>query len=208
MERSFSRCHTPRHYSFSERLARNEFDRNAEPSAAANCSGRHSLCFHPQTCPRHLSAQAAPPSAVAELGVVRRLARVTLNADEQKQCLRASCMPLAFLVVPERRAQKPSGMEAYSESACFHRLRDCFWCVGEPMMAPFLSAEQSAALAEFERVYQSLPWRVIEAHPHISELPGDDLSPLMPAGERLLRLIEPQTHRHSRFHWLRRLFSS
>ena len=44
----------------------------AEPCAAANCSGRHSLCSRPQTRPRHLSAQAAPPSAVAELGVVRR----------------------------------------------------------------------------------------------------------------------------------------
>jgi hypothetical protein len=46
--------------------------RIAEPCAAANCSGRHSLCSHPQTRPRRLSAQAAPPSAVAELGVVRR----------------------------------------------------------------------------------------------------------------------------------------
>ena len=40
-----------------------------QPCAAANCSGRHSLCSRPQTRPRRLSAQAAPPSAVAELGV-------------------------------------------------------------------------------------------------------------------------------------------
>ena len=45
----------------------------AEPCAAANCSGRHSLCSHPQTSLDHLSAQAAPPTAVAELGVVRPL---------------------------------------------------------------------------------------------------------------------------------------
>jgi hypothetical protein len=50
-----------------------QFNRDAEPCAAANCSGRHSLRSRPQTCPSHLSAQAAPPSAVAELGVVRRL---------------------------------------------------------------------------------------------------------------------------------------
>jgi hypothetical protein len=53
-----------------------------------------------------------------------------------------------------------------------------------------LSDEERAALAEFTRVFESLPWRVIEAHPHISELPGDDLSPLLPAGKRLLSLLE------------------
>ena len=37
--------------------------------AAANRSVRHSLCSCPQTRPCRLSAQAAPPSAVAELGV-------------------------------------------------------------------------------------------------------------------------------------------
>ncbi len=39
------------------------------PMRCSNCSGRHSLCSCPQTR-RRLSAQAAPPSAVAELGVV------------------------------------------------------------------------------------------------------------------------------------------
>ncbi len=117
-------------------------------------------------------------------------------------------MPLAYLVEPERRARKPTGMEAFSESACFHRLRDLFWCVAEPQMAPFLTPEQSAALAEFERAYHSLPWRVIDAHPQISELPDDDLSPLVPAGQRLIHLIEPRTQRHPRFRWFRQLFSS
>jgi hypothetical protein len=103
-------------------------------------------------------------------------------------------MSLAYLVQPERRARKPTGMEAFSESACFYRLKDLFWCIAEPEMTPFLTAEQNAALAEFERVYQSLPWRVIDGHPHISELPDDDLSPLVPAAERLYELIRPHTH--------------
>jgi len=85
-------------------------------------------------------------------------------------------------------------MEAFSESACFHRLKDLFWCIAEPEMAPVLTAEQSAALTEFERVYDSLAWRVIDGHPHISELPDDDLSPLVSAAERLYALIRPHTH--------------
>ena len=118
-----------------------------------------------------------------------------LTLDERSKCLGASCIPLAFLVRTERRAQKPSGMEQFSDSACFHRLRDLFWCVGEPDMAPFLTPEQQRALAHFERVYHSLSWRVIEAHPHISELPDDDLSPLTTPEERLLELIEtPSPH--------------
>jgi hypothetical protein len=118
-----------------------------------------------------------------------------MTLDERDKCLAASCIPLAFLVRPERRAQKPSGMEEFSESACFHRLHNLFWCVGEPQMAPFLTPEQQSARAEFDRVYHSLPWRVIAAHPHISELPDDDLSPLMASGQRLLKLIEiPSPH--------------
>lgn len=114
-----------------------------------------------------------------------------MTAQQQQQCLSASCMPLAYLVEPERRGRKPKGMEVFSESACFHRLRSLFWCIAEPQMAAFLTPEQTAALIEFERVYQSLPWLLVDGHPHISELPGDDLSPLLPACERLYRLIAP-----------------
>jgi hypothetical protein len=116
-------------------------------------------------------------------------------------------VPLEYLVDLERSASKPTGMESFSESACFHRLRDLLWCVAGPRMAPFLTAEQSAALAEFECAYRSLPWSVIEAHPHISELPNDDLSPLVPAGQRLLQLIDSPTAPFE-IRWFRQLFSS
>ena len=61
-------------------------------------------------------------------------------------------------------------------------------------MAPHLSAQQRAALAEFDRAYHALPWRGIADHPHISELPDDDLSSLLPAGSLLLRLIAPRDY--------------
>ena len=114
-----------------------------------------------------------------------------LTFEQQRSCLVGAGVPLRFLVQPERRARKVPGMESFSDSACFHRLRDLVWPIASPEMAACLSTEQSAALAEFERIYHSLPWQVIAAHPHISELPGDDLSLLVPAGERLLRLIAP-----------------
>lgn len=112
-----------------------------------------------------------------------------LTSEQQRLCLAASCLPLDFLVQPESFDRKAHGLDGVSSSACFHRLRDLAFSIASPEMAVCLSAEQTAALVEFERIYHSLPWQVIVPHPHISELPGDDLSPLVPAGERLLRLI-------------------
>ena len=120
--------------------------------------------------------------------------------------LLAPCLPLAFLVRPERRAQKPTGMESFSESACFHRLHDLFWTFRDAPAVALLSDDERSVLAEFTRVFESLPWRVIPDHPHISELPGDDLSPLLPSGERLLQMLEARTADSRRFAWLRQLF--
>ncbi len=115
-----------------------------------------------------------------------------LNPEEQRHrehLMDSYGMPLAYLAY--RRASRLNGMEAYSASACFHRLRDLCWPREAPETAPFLSQEQRTALIAFEEIYHSLPWRPIADHPHISELPGDDLSPLVPAGKLLLRLVWP-----------------
>ena len=129
-----------------------------------------------------------------------------LTPDQQKVVLLPPLLPLRFLVRPEHRAKKPTGMESYSESACFHRLHDLLWTLREPDAVALLSDDERVILAEFTRVFESLPWRLIEAHPHISELPGDDLSPLLPTGARLLQMLEARTARSGRFAWLRRLF--
>ena len=129
-----------------------------------------------------------------------------LTAEEQRTRFAAACIPLCYLVRPERRARKPTGMEHFSESACFHRLRNLFWPIGDTQFASYLTQQEKDALSEFERVYQSLPWCVIATHLHISELPDDNLSPLVPFGQRLLQLIEPRAERPSRFGSLRRLF--
>ena len=56
--------------------------------------------------------------------------------------LLAPCLPLRFLVRPERRAKKPSGMEGFSESACFHRLFDLFWTFRDVPAVALLSDEE------------------------------------------------------------------
>ena len=116
-----------------------------------------------------------------------------LTAEEQKMTLLAPCLPLAFLVRADRRAQKPTGMESFSDSACFHRWHALFWTFRDASAVALLSDPERAVLAEFTRVFESLPWRVIVDHPHISELPDDDLSTLLPSGERLLQLLEART---------------
>jgi hypothetical protein len=129
-----------------------------------------------------------------------------LTPDQQKPALLAPLSPLRFLVRPERRSKKPTGMESFSESACFHRLHDLLWTLRDAEVVALLSEEERVASTEFARVFESLPWCVIQAHPHISELPDDDLSPLLPAGERLLGLLEARTACPQRFVRLRQLF--
>jgi hypothetical protein len=68
-----------------------------------------------------------------------------------------------------------------------------------------LSDDERLVVHEFDRLFDSMPWRVIASHPHVSELPDDDLTPLIPAGEKLMRMLE-QAARRQRFGWLRRLF--
>jgi hypothetical protein len=93
-------------------------------------------------------------------------------------------------------------MESFSESAAFHRLHDLLWTLGEPEVVELLTDEEKSALAAFNRVFASLPWRVIESHPQISELPDDDLSLLVPVGERLLGLLEARRQPPRQVGWL------
>jgi hypothetical protein len=113
-----------------------------------------------------------------------------LTPDRQRTALMAPCVPLRFLVHPESRAKKLSGLEDFSESACFHRLHSLLWTLGEAEVIALLGDEERATISEFNQVFDSLPWRVIVSHPFISELPDDDLLPLVAPGEKLLRMLE------------------
>ena len=128
-----------------------------------------------------------------------------LSPDQQWNALRAPCGPLGFLVRPERRAKRTTGLESLSDSACFHRLYDLCWTLRDPEALALLTAEERAAVEEFENIFQSLPWQPVASLPHMSELQDDDLSPLIPVGERLLRLLEAHAKPQARPKWWHRL---
>lgn len=114
--------------------------------------------------------------------------------------LRTACVPLRYLIDPERRLRKPQGLESFSESACFHRLYDLCWSFRDLQGLKLLNKREREAAAEFTRLFESLPWQPLADAPHISELPGNDLSPLVPAAERLLPMLKAA----ERFAWWRR----
>jgi hypothetical protein len=92
-------------------------------------------------------------------------------------------------------------MVGFSDSAIFYRLWDLMGGVRDPLVASHLTEGEKEALAEFMTVFDSLAWEPVSSHPHVSEIPGDDLSPLLPAGRRLHDLVR----RRSRVPLLRRL---
>lgn len=114
--------------------------------------------------------------------------------------LGAACIVLRFLTCSDRRSLTPMGLEALSESACLHRLYDLLWFFRDSEGLQMLNKRERIVAAEFTQLFESLPWRPIEATPHISELPGNDFSRLIPVASRLLPMLESS----ERFAGLRR----
>ncbi len=98
-------------------------------------------------------------------------------------------------------------MVGFSDSAIFHRWMDLLWTLREPEVVALLSPEEKRYLAEFNAAFESLSWRPIESHPHISEVADEDLSKLFPSATRLLESLERRTEPHVRKRWWRRVLS-
>jgi hypothetical protein len=128
-----------------------------------------------------------------------------LTDGMKQQALLAPRLPLRFLTKPETRATSRHQMQGFSDSAIFYRLHDLFWTLREADALALLNDEEQLVVRDFDRLFDSMPWRVILSHPHVSELPDDDLKPLIPAGKKLMRMLEQAAHRQ-RFGWLHRLF--
>jgi hypothetical protein len=127
-----------------------------------------------------------------------------LTDDMKRQSLLAPCLPLRFLIQSETRAKSRHQMQGFSDSAMFYRLHDLFWTLGEADALALLSNDERLVVREFDLLFDSMPWRIIPSHPHVSELPDDDLTPLIPAAERLVRMLKRAASRQ-RFEWLHRL---
>jgi hypothetical protein len=71
---------------------------------------------------------------------------------------------------------------------------DLFFTLREPEAVAMLTAEEKDYLKEFNAIFESLPWRPIETHPHISEVPDEELSKLVPSAKRLLVSLEKRAY--------------
>src|SRR5437588_11307061 len=118
---------------------------------------------------------------------------MTLTSEQKKIALTAPCFVLRFLVRPETRNAPRRQMEGFSDSAIFHRWMDLFWTFRESEAVALLTPEEKGYLAEFNAAFESLTWRPIESHPHISEVTDEDLSKLLPFATRLLESLEGRT---------------
>lgn len=124
----------------------------------------------------------------------------TPTLEQEKMTLGAACIVLRFLTCPDRQSLRPPGLKALSESACLHRLYDLTWLFRDSEVLQMLNKQERIVAAEFTQLFESLPWRPIEATPHISELSGHDFSVLIPVARRLLPMLESR----KRFAGLRR----
>jgi hypothetical protein len=96
-------------------------------------------------------------------------------------------------------------MVGFSDSAIFHRWMDLFWTFREPEAVALLTPEEKGYLSEFNAVFESLAWRPIESHPHISEVAADELSKLLPSATRLLHSLERWTRPSMLQRWWRQV---
>jgi hypothetical protein len=116
-----------------------------------------------------------------------------VTADQKQTALVAPCMPLGFLLRSENRTVPREQMAGFSDSAIFHRWMDLLWTLREPEVVALLNPEEKRNLAQFHAVFESLPWRPLPGHLHISEVSDDELSKLLPSASRLLESLERRT---------------
>lgn len=112
-----------------------------------------------------------------------------LTTEQRRTAFSMPCIPLGFLVSPAPRP-KQAGMDAFSDSAYFHRMRDLLWTLREPSVLEMLTVDEREVLTNFERAFSSLPWQEFDVENHFYHLPDDDLSSLIEPGRRLLQLLE------------------
>jgi hypothetical protein len=126
-----------------------------------------------------------------------------LTSDQKQTALVAPCIPLGFLVRPENRTVPREQMVGFSDPAIFHRLMDLLWTLREPEVVALLHPEEMGYLAEFHAVFESLLWRPLPSHPHISEVANEELARLLPSATRLLESLERRTSPSGLQRWWR-----
>ncbi len=127
-----------------------------------------------------------------------------LTEEQKSAAIAGPCFALRFLVDPKNRHHARAQMAGFSDAAIFHRWMSLTWTLREPDAIALLTSNELRLLAEFNAIYESIPWVPIETHPFISDTSEGELNRLTPIGTELLQSLEDRTRKTS----MRRLFSS
>jgi hypothetical protein len=98
--------------------------------------------------------------------------------------LKASCLPLS-LILDAQKVRSRDQMRDVSESAYIFRMFELFFSLRHPEIITRLTGPEKTAVVEFISAYDALPWQLLPAHPHISELHNNDIQALASSAKKL-----------------------
>jgi len=120
-----------------------------------------------------------------------------LTQDQKSAAIAGPCVALRFLVDSANRNHARAQMAGFSDAAIFHRWMSLFWTLREPDAIALLTSHELRLLAEFNAIYESIPWAPIETHPFVSDTSEVELSKLTPIATELLQSLENRTRKTS-----------
>ncbi len=118
-----------------------------------------------------------------------------LTQHQKSAAIAGPCFALRFLVDSENRHHARAQMAGFSDAAIFHRWMNLTWTLREPDAIALLTSYELRLLAQFNLIYESLPWVPMETHPFISDTSQHELNKLTPIATELLRSLENRTRR-------------
>lgn len=126
-----------------------------------------------------------------------------LTREQQSTLIAGPCFALRFLVDSEDRHHARAQMAGFSDAAIFHRRMSLAWTLQDPEAIALLTSSELRLLAEFNAIYDSIPWIPIETHPFISDTTEDELNRLTPIATELLQSLDNRSRKTKlRLLWL------
>jgi hypothetical protein len=113
-----------------------------------------------------------------------------LTHEQKSAAIAGPCFALRFLVDPDNRHNAREQMIGFSDGAIFHRWMSLAWTLREPAAIALLTSNELKLLAEFNDIYESIPWVPIENYPFICDTSDDELNRLIPIAKQLLESLE------------------
>ena len=112
-----------------------------------------------------------------------------LTPVQQHSAIQGPCFALGFLVDSDNRQNARNQLKGFPDAAIFHRWMSLTWTLVDAEAIGLLTDEEAKLLAEFNTVYDSIPWVPITSHPFISDTSERELDRLRPVASKLLELL-------------------